>query len=322
MKRAAFSIWLICSSVWALAAAEDQGSALVVVGVGGEDEYAAEFAGSAQSWSKGCAAGGVKALAIGVEAAEKDSLARLRAALEKEPKDAATPLWLVLFGHGTFGGGEGKFNLRGNDLAAGELAAWLKPFTRPVIVVCGFSASGAFLKPLVGPNRVIITATRSGAENNYSRFGGYFAEAVASAKADLDQDGQTSVLEAWLSAAQRVNEFYAGEGRLATEHSLLEDNGDGLGTPADWFKGVRAERRSKDGRAPDGLRAHQIQLVPSKAERLLPPAVRQERDALELELGRLREAKGTMPEEEYLGKIEPVLRRIAQLYQKAAEETR
>jgi hypothetical protein len=34
-----------------------------------------------------------------------------------------------------------------------------------------------------------------------------------------------------------VAEFYEADGRLATEHALLDDNGDSLGTPADFFRG-------------------------------------------------------------------------------------
>jgi hypothetical protein len=184
------------------------------------------------------------------------------------------------------------------------------------VVVCGFSASGAFLKPLTAPDRVIVCATRSGSENNFARFGGYFSESIADPAADLDKDGETSVLEAWLAASRRVADFYKNEGRLATEHSLLDDNGDGLGTPPDWFQGVRAVKKSKSNQAPDGLRAHQIHLVPSAAERALPAAVRAERDEMERELAKLRDAKAAMPEEEYFAKLEALMLRIARLYQR------
>ena len=70
------------------------------------------------------------------------------------------------------------------------------------------------------------------------------SEAIADPAADLDKDGQTSLLEAWLAAAQRTADFYKNEERLATEHSLLDDNGDGLGTPPDWFQGVRVVQES------------------------------------------------------------------------------
>ena len=297
-------------------------SVIIAVGASGEEAYADDFAKWAAHWQKAGAAGNAKVQTIGAGAEEKDALARLRAALTAEVKESASPLWLVLLGHGTFDGRDGKFNLRGDDLAASEIAAWLKPNTRPVVVVCGFSASGAFLKPLSAPGRVIVTATKNGAENNFARFGGYFAEAVADPAADLDHDGQTSVLEAWLAAGQHTAEFYKTEGRIATEHSLLDDNGDGLGTPPEWYAGLRVVKKSKDGKALDGVRASQFALVPSAAERGLSPELRAQRDVLETELAKLREAKAAQPEKEYFAQLEALLLRLARLYRESPHPTR
>jgi hypothetical protein len=293
---------------------------LIVVGAGGEAEYSDNFSQWAANWQKASAAAG--AVSTTFDAASKDTRERLQQALESAAKDAAEPLWLVLLGHGSFDGHEGKFNVAGDDIAASDIIAWLKPLQRPVVVICGFSASGAFLKPLSAPNRIVITSTRSGAESNYARLGGYLSETIASPAADLDKDGQTSLLEAWLAAAQRTADFYKNEERLATEHSLLDDNGDGFGTPSDWFQGVRVVKKSSDQRAPDGLRAHQVHLVPSPAERGLPAASRAERDSLERELARLRESKATLPAEEYYARLEALLLRLARVYREASSTPR
>ena len=306
--------WTLLCLLVGLARADQ--SVIIAVGASGEEAYAEDFAKWAAHWQKAGAAGQARVQTIGAGAEEKDALARLRAAVTAEAKSDASPLWLVLLGHGTFDGREGKFNLRGDDLAASEIAAWLKPCARPVVIVCGFSASGAFLKPLSAPGRVVVTATKSGAENNFARFGGYFAEAVADPAADLDHDGQTSVLEAWLAAAQRTAEFYKTDGRIATEHALLDDNADGLGTPPEWYEGLRVIKKPKDGKAPDGLRASQLILVPNADERALSPELRAQRDALETELAKLREAKATLPEKEYFAQLESLLLRIARLYPK------
>ncbi len=180
--------------------------------------------------------------------------------------------------------------------------------------MCAFSASGAWLKPLAGPDRIVITATKNGAENNYARFGGHLAQAIADPAADMDKDGETSLLEAWLVAARKTADFYKDEGRIATEHSLLDDNGDGLGTPPDWFSGVRAVKKARDGSAPDGLRAAQIHLVHSAAERALTAAQRAERDTLERELAALRERKPAMKEDDYFRELEALMLRIARIY--------
>jgi len=288
---------------------------IIAVSAPGDETYGEAFARWAQQWSQAAKSGDARQQVIGLGESKEGALADLKKALDEEQKDGASALWITLIGHGTFDGKEPKFNLAGDDLKASDLAAWLAGFQRPVVVICGFATSGAWLKPLSGRDRVIITATKSGAEINYSRFAGYFATAIADPAADLDKDGQTSVLEAWLSASKQVEDYYKAEGRLATEHSLLEDNADGLGTPPTWFSGIRAVKKPKGNNQPDGARAQQLSLIPSNEERELAPELRQERDKLELELARLREQKSELPEDEYFAKLEEVLVRIARLYQ-------
>ncbi|MBI3879651.1 MAG: hypothetical protein HY301_06250 [Verrucomicrobia bacterium] len=290
-----------------------QTSVLIVVGAGGEEEYETAFAKWAPNWQQACKLGGARATTIGLKRTETNSLERIQKTLAAEPKDSAEELWLVLLGHGTSDGREAKFNLRGDDLTSTNLARMLRPFSRPVAVIASFSSSGAFLKDLSAPGRVLVSATRNGAEQNYSRFGGFLSETIADPTADLDKDGQVSLLEAFLAAARRTADFYEGEGRLASEHPVLDDNGDGLATPADWFRGVRAVKRPRDGQT-DGLRAHQLHLIRNQAERDLPAAVRAQRDALELQLAALRDRKGEMKEEDYYGELEKLLLQIAKLY--------
>jgi hypothetical protein len=304
------------ASETATATATNTTSVLVVVGAAGEEEFGQSFVESAGRWAKACREAGVKPTTIGLETNSAASdLERLQRALASETKDGVAELWLVLLGHGTFNGREAKFNLRGADLSATDLAEWLKPFRRPLAVLDTSSASAPFLAKLSGTNRVIITATRSGNEVNYARLGRFLSEAIADPEADLDKDGQTSLLEAFLSASRRTAEFYSSEGRLATEHALLDDNGDGLGTPADWFRGVRAVKRAKAGAMPDGLRAHQFHLVRRGSELSLAPATRARRDELELSIAHLRELKGSLDETEYYSRLEVLLLELARLYQ-------
>ena len=176
------------------------------------------------------------------------------------------------------------------------------------------SASAPFLNRLSEANRIIITATRSGSEVNYARFGHYMAEAIADPKADLDKDGQVSLLEAYLSASHRVEEYYRTRSQLASEHALLDDNGDRLGTPPDWFRGVRATRRAKDGAPPDGIRAHQLHLIPSDRERKIPAEIRRRRDELELAIAALRDQKSKLAEDEYYKRLEPLMVELGRLY--------
>lgn len=293
----------------------DRPTVFVLVGAAGEEEFGKQFADAAAKWERVVSQAQAKLVAIGWKSADTNDLASFKTALAAEPKEGPGELWLVLIGHGTFDTKESKFNLRGPDFSGSELAEWLRPFKRPVAVVNCASASGPFINKLTAPGRVVVTATRTGNEMNFARFGGHFADAISSLEADLDKDGQTSLLEAYLMAASRVAEFYTTEGRLATEHPLLDDNGDGLGTPPDWFRGVRAVKKAKEGASADGLRAHQFVLVRSEQERRLAPAVRAKRDELELAIGKLRERKPELPEPEYYQLLEPMLLDLARLYQ-------
>lgn len=298
-------------------AGAEESAMLVVVGAPGEPEYATNFLDQATLWRTAADAAQVAFRAIGWGPSEEaDDRDRIREWLAAQPPDSSSPLWLVLIGHGTFDGQEARFNLRGPDLTATDLAQWLAPVQRPVVLFNTTSASAPFMPKTAGPNRIIVTATRSGYEQNYARFGEHLAAAIGDASSDLDKDGQTSVLEAFLSASARVAEFYRGEGRLATEHALLDDNGDGLGTPADWFRGVRATKQAAEGASVDGDLAHQRHLILSPAERALSAGVRQRRDALERELFRLRDRKDSLPAAEYYRAMERLLLDLARLYER------
>jgi hypothetical protein len=298
-------------------------SVIVVVGAAGADEYKTPFAEWAQRWSDAAAKAGAKVTVIGAEAdvedgaSNSDDRARLQEALTELAGNGgadANVVWLVLIGHGSFDGQTAKFNLRGPDVSAADLKEWLAPIQAPLAVVNCASASAPFLNEISGPERVVITATKSGHELNFARFGEYLAAAIDDPRADLDKDDQTSLLEAYLTACRDVAEFYAGEQRLATEHALLDDNGDGLGTPAAWFRGIRATQRANDGAALDGLRAHQFHLVPSDREAGMPADVRARRDELELELAALRDRKAELDEDAYYAQLEPLLVELARLY--------
>jgi hypothetical protein len=289
---------------------------ILVVGAPGEPEYAKQFSDWAELWKQAAAKGGLETTVIGEDKENPENdFSRLLAALTNEVTKPAGELWLVFIGHGTFDGKTAKFNLRGPDISAEDLAAALKPCKRPLAVVQCASASGPFLNALSAPGRVIITATRSGYEVNATRFGGYLASAIADPASDLDKDGQTSLLEAFIVAARQVEQFYQDQGRLMTEHALIDDNGDGLGTPADWFQGVRAVKSAAEGKSADGVRAHQMFLVRGEIEKQLPPEVRTHRDEMEQKLSALRLQKSKMKEDDYYHQLEALMVETARLYE-------
>jgi len=294
----------------------DRQAVVVLVGHEGAAEFREPFRTWAQRWEAAAARADAEFHSVGLDPEDADQPDRERASqlLAALPGESSEPLWLVLIGHGTPDGQSARFNFRGPDAGVDDFAAWLDRFSRPVAVINCTSASGPFLSGLARPERVIVTATKSGFEYNFARFGDYMSQAIARPAADLDKDEQTSLLEAFLFASKQVIEFYEQEGRLATEHALLDDNGDGKGTPADWFRGVRAVRRAADDTPVDGFRAGQLCLVRSQREQSLSPTQRSRRDQLERDIRHLRDRKDELGEDAYYEQLEPLFVELATIY--------
>ena len=287
--------------------AEVTTTVVLVVGAPGEPEYGASFADWAERWEAAAELGGANVLRVGDRAG-------LQAALAAQERAGDDPLWFVFLGHGTFDGTRAKLNLKGPDVSATELSEWLAPIERPTSVVLCSSSSGPFVNELSRPGRVVVTATKSGHQYSYSRFGEYLSHAIGAPEADLDKDDQVSLLEAFLFASAGVERFYAGESRLASEHALIDDNGDGLGTPATWFRGVRATRAAEGDRLADGTFAHRMHLVETERERAMSAEVRGRRNALEERIEELRLRKPELTEDEYYRELEQLMLRLARLY--------
>jgi len=193
-----------------------------------------------------------------------------------------------------------------------QLSDWLKPLKQEVAIIHTTSSSGGFLKSLSGKSRIVITSTKSPDEVFYARFGEHFAEAIGGlAEADLDQDKQVSLLEAFRHASKAAATFYENEGRLATEHALIEDNGDGVGTRSEIFD---AATPLQTGTALDGDRASQLVLVLSDEEQKLTDAQRNTRDGLERELKSLKEQRAKLSDDVYYTKLEALMRKLGEVY--------
>lgn len=274
---------------------------VIVVGAEGAEEFGKKFDAQVTAWSTACAKAGI---APEVFRGEKTT-AELEQRLARAKPDRS--LWLVLIGHGTFDGREAKFSAEGPDFDVKQLSGWLKPLKQEVAIIHTASASGGFLKSLSGKSRVVITATKSPDEVFYARFGEHFATAIGGLEeADLDQDKQVSLLEAFRHASKATDTFYENEGRLATEHALLDDNGDGTGT--------RREAMEAGSAVLDGERAAQLVLVLSEEEKQLTDEQRSTRDRLERELKMLKEQRAKLSDDEYYAKLEKLLLELGKVY--------
>ena len=217
------------------------------------------------------------------------------------PGDA---VMIVLIGHGSSGGGESRFNVPGRDLSATDFAFLVEQFgSRTVVFANTASASGDFITEISGPNRAVITATRSARERNATRFAEYFTEAFAGEVADTDKDERVSVLEAFAYARREVERSYEERGLLATEHALLDDNGDGQGSDFE------------DENDLDGALARTVFLArgtgrTTDVDLAADPelaALYQQRQQLEENIAALTALKDTMDAEQYEAELEELL---------------
>jgi hypothetical protein len=228
----------------------------------------------------------------------------------KVPTDGR--LLVLLIGHGSFDGVDYKFNLVGPDATGAELKSWLDRFEkRQVVVVSTTPCSGVLTKSLSRTGRVVITATKSEFENNDTIFGQFFVDAFKNKAADSDKSSEVSMLEAYLYTAQRVEAWYKEQGRLATEHPLLEDSGDATGvarpSPANG-EGLLAAKIS--------LHAPSIALVTTGGASPELQALGAEKQRLEGAIQDLKYKKVTIPEVEYNKQMETLLIQLAQTNQK------
>ena len=279
--------------------------ALIINGAGGEAIYGKQF----EEWT-----GQLSSALSSRFGFDAKQLTLLRNATAEDVKrtfttlktqlDANNVLFVFLIGHGSYDGKESKFNLVGPDLSASEYNAMLSALpTHRVVVLNMSSASGEFIKSLAAKGRIIVTATKSGQETNATRFPGFFISALTAKDADTDQDGHTSVLEAFVYANRLTADFYKQAGRLATEHAMFDDNGDGVGhEKLEAGEGLLARATYLDSLSVDEAAAT------AATGRLL-----KERTRLEGEIEQLIARKSSMAEAEYEATLERLFIELAKV---------
>jgi hypothetical protein len=322
VRIAALALGAVCAYAAALPHAADAQSgrthALIVVGIGGTAEYRESFHAEASqiytalTTTHGLAKEDVIYLGERVETApDMISNTSTRANVlqvlgELSQRIGPTDRVLViLIGHGTDQGGEAQLNVPGPDLTPSdfELAAIAFP-SQPLALVHTGSASGGWVEPLAGPNRVIITATRTAREQNATEFGQFFAQAIAGNGADIDHDNRVSLLEAFLFAKQEVERYYQEQNEMLTEHAVLDDDGDGRGSTdasQEGPDGVLASTFALGGQAPAAIATDNPVLA----------RLYEERDGIQRRIDELRVARAALSEDQYLERMEPLLVELA-----------
>ena len=289
---------------------------LIVVGLSGDPEHGEQFHKWGSTLAEASTKVGVTRDQLVYLADMKDEAGRVsgRATREEIEKalaafaKAAAPedvVYVVLFGHGSSDGQSARFNLPGPDITAADFNTMLRRLpARNVVFVNTSSSSGPFVEALSAPGRTIITATRSGAEQFTTLFGGYFVEAFSSDAADADKNKRISMLEAFQYAKAEVARAYEREGLLATEHAMLDDNGDKNGSQTPAPTGA------------DGKLAAALSLGSAADAAPLPedPKLRAlylERRDLERRVESLRLLKDSMPPAKYATELEQLVTDLA-----------
>lgn len=137
-------------------------------------------------------------------------------------------VYVVLFGHGSFNGQNAQLNIPRRDLNDVDYARLVNALPAGRIVFINTaSASAPFIENISAPERIVITATKSGTQRNETVFPRYFVEALADPAADIDKDGNLSVREVFAYTSQHTARSFTETSHLATEHAMLEDTGDG-----------------------------------------------------------------------------------------------
>lgn len=196
----------------------------------------------------------------------------LRASLQ--PSDAC---WVFVLGHTHYDGRNSWLNLPGPDLNQNEFAKLFADLpAQEQVFFLTTSTSGFFIKPLAAKDRVVISATEADYETNETEFPQELVKVLelpATKESDVDSDGSFTVFDLYLTVARNLAQSYADRELLATEHALLDDNGDGKGSEvqADYLPEALGGRARKgkplvfniaSGR--DGLRSRTILVSPKK----------------------------------------------------------
>jgi hypothetical protein len=278
---------------------------VTIAGLGGEADYEQRFSSLAQEIDKLVQSNAdAKVTTLYGPKATK---AQIQTALGQIAKDAkpADALVVMLIGHGGFDGFEYKINLPGPDLSGIELASLLDriPATRQLVVNMT-SASGGSRAALEKQGRVVITATKSGSEKNATVFARYWVEALRDPAADTDKNETVTALEAFNYANEKTAQFYDSQKRLATEHPMLEDTGQGDGArkpSAENGQGLLASRFTL-------LRLGSTQLAATTPEK---KALLEKREELEQAIDKLKYEKAALPPDQYKQQLADLLLQLA-----------
>lgn len=308
------TFWMQCT-VWTTIHAQANRTCIVITGLGGLPEYEENFIRWGGAVAEACGKEpGSNVYSLDGRQQKKNTI--LQTFNQIQSSTSLRELWFFLIGHANHDGQNYKFNISGPDLTDTEIKKFISSLggTRTYIIAAT-SASGVLASDLSQQHRVIVTATKSRFERQPPLFMSFFIEAVTSAEADTDKNGKVSLLEAFLFSDQKVSSWFEEKGRIQTEHSLLDDNGQ-----------ARLNDNSEDSKieasAYGTLLAATAYLStpPEQSYRSLEAReLAAERVLIEREIADLKFRKNQIPEENYYNHLEEFLVKLATINEKIQE---
>ena len=264
----------------------------VVAGLGGEPEYEQRFreqaAAIADAAKKAAGEQGHVVVLTG-EQARRDSLRREFQEFAGRVK-AADTVTVVLIGHGTYDGEEYRFNVPGADVTGSELEQlFARLLAKKQLIVNATSSSGATIELWQRPERVVITATKSGGERTATRFAQYWLQAISTDAADVNKDEVVTAAEAFDYTNRQVAASYKSDVSLATEHARI------AGEETAAFTVARIGSSAGSSSDPEVT------------------ALLAQRGQIEQDLDGVKGRKASLSEDQYYDELEGVLVRLAQL---------
>jgi hypothetical protein len=283
---------------------------VTISGLGGEPDYDQRFKMWANDIDSSLKKSGGDSNVVTMLAPTRDQIRARFAALVRDVKPTDT-LVVTLIGHGTYDGVEYKFNIPGPDLSGAELASLLDsvPATRQ-LVVNATSSSGGSIEFLRKPNRVVISATKTGTEKNATVFARYWAEALREPAADLDKNESVSALEAFHYAQKKTKEFFDTQKRLATEHCVLEDTGKGMGEAP---PGNGPDAETGEGKLAASFAVVRLGANAAAAKDPAKRVLLEQKEAVEQAIDQLKYEKAGMAADEYKKQLTRLLLQLATL---------
>lgn len=281
---------------------------LTIAGLGHEAEYEQRFVGLANELDKVLknSGGDFHVYTLMGAQATRQGLTQTFEEIGRESKPD-DDFVLILIGHGSFDGFEYKFNLRGPDISAAELASLCNAVhSKRQLIVNTTSASGGSIAVLERPGRAIITATKSGTEKNATVMARYWVEALRDPQADTNKNDVISALEAFQYAQAKTAAFYDAQKRLATEHAVFEDTGK--------HEPVReASTGTGEGLLMSSFGLVRLGAVQRASNDPAKRALLQQREDLERKIDALKYRKSAMLEEEYKRELTQALLELAKI---------